>query len=83
MKILNITSTLVSFLQFLMVAAWCNNPDTLQNDGWKRYNGALYNSFDNIWLTHTEAENYCQQYGGSLVTIMNANENDFVNSLIK
>ncbi|KAL3883167.1 hypothetical protein ACJMK2_029490 [Sinanodonta woodiana] len=83
MKIVNITRTLVSFVQFLMVASWCNNPDTLQKDGWTFYNGALYKSFDNIWLSHTESENYCQQYGGSLVTIKNAKENAFVNTIIK
>ncbi|KAL3883162.1 hypothetical protein ACJMK2_029487 [Sinanodonta woodiana] len=85
MKIGNITGILVVLVQFLQVASWCNNPDTLQKNGWKFHNGELFKTFDsvsNTWFNHSEWENYCQQYGGSLLTIKNANENAFAHSLM-
>ncbi|KAL3881321.1 hypothetical protein ACJMK2_027773 [Sinanodonta woodiana] len=82
MKIWSITHTLLCFVQYIQVAAWCNNADDFLLKGWKQYDGALYKQFENLSMNHTKWEEYCQSYGGSLTTAKTADENNFLYSQI-
>ncbi|KAL3881331.1 hypothetical protein ACJMK2_027783 [Sinanodonta woodiana] len=83
MKIESITRTLLFLVQFIQVAAWCNNTDDFLLNEWKKHDGALYKQFKNNLMNYNDWERYCQSYGGSLTTAKTYEENAFVYSIMK
>ncbi len=60
-----------------------SNPDTVDIPSTAvEFNGHYYQVYDNS-MTWTEAKEYCEKLGGHLVTITTADEQSFVESIIK